>query len=53
VGTEFWNPLLDFIENIQKKKFETISPEDTDLFTISDDIDEIVEIAKNAPMRNE
>jgi hypothetical protein len=53
VGTDFWNPLLDFIENIQKEKFKTISPNDTNLFTITDDVDEIIEIAKNASMRNE
>lgn len=53
VGSDFWNPLLDFMRNVQRDEFKTISPNDTDLFVITDDTDEIIDIAKNASMRNE
>lgn len=53
VGSEFWNPLLDFIENVQKEKYKTISPGDTDLFEITDSPERVIEIAENASMRKE
>lgn len=53
VGSDFWNPLLDFIENVQKNSFETISPNDTDLFEITDSAERVIEIAENASMRKE
>ncbi|MEX2514918.1 MAG: TIGR00730 family Rossman fold protein [Candidatus Paceibacterota bacterium] len=53
VGSDFWNPLLDFMENVQKQTFKTISEDDTDLFVITDNVDEVIEITKGASMRNE
>ncbi len=53
VGTKFWGPLDNFIKETLLKEFETISPEDLNLYTITDDEDEIVEIVRNAPMRDE
>jgi len=53
VGEDFWRPLNKFIQGSLVEKFETISPNDMDLYLISDDVDEIVEIVKNAPMRSE
>ncbi|MEZ4103240.1 MAG: TIGR00730 family Rossman fold protein [Candidatus Paceibacterota bacterium] len=53
VGRKFWEPLQGFIDNTLLKEFETISPEDLNLYTITDDEDEIVEIVRNAPMRDE
>lgn len=53
VGSDFWNPLLDYIENVQKNTHKTISSEDTDLFEITDDKERVIEIVQNAPMRME
>ncbi len=50
-GSDFWNPLQDFINNTLLKEFKTISPEDTSIYTITDDDDEILEIITNAPER--
>lgn len=43
VGVAFWTPLVDFFKN-QMLQDSMISPEDLDLFTITDDEDEIMKI---------
>lgn len=53
VGSAYWQPLDAFIKENLLNKFQTISPEDINLYKIKDDIDEIVEIVLNAPMRYE
>lgn len=53
VGSDFWNPLLDFIENVQKQQFAAISEHDTDLFEITDSVERVIDIARNASMRKE
>ncbi len=50
VGTYFWNDLDQFIKN-QLLKNKKISSEDINLYTITDNHDEIIEIIKNAPIR--
>ena len=42
VGEEFWHPLEKFFEESLDEKYHTISPQDTKLYTITDDIDKIV-----------
>ena len=39
-GKEFWEPLIDFIKNHLAEKYQTISPEDMDLFHVVDSVDE-------------
>lgn len=51
VGSDYWNELKDFIKNTLLKR-DTIEPEDTNLFTISDDLDEIINIIKEAPVKS-
>jgi uncharacterized protein (TIGR00730 family) len=51
VGTAYWRPLDNFIKTTLLEEFKTISPEDIDLYTITDDVDEILEIVSNAPER--
>ena len=51
VGVDFWKPLDNFIKQTLLAEAGTISPSDLDLYIITDDEDEIVEIVKNAPMR--
>ena len=53
VGKSFWEPLDKFIRQTLLAEFKTISREDLDLYTITDDEDQIIEIVKNAPLREE
>ena len=53
VGSDYWNPLNDFIQKNLLEKHSAISPEDIDLYKILDDDDEIIEVIKNAPIRKE
>lgn len=52
-GSEFWNPLIDWIKQTMLKEFRTISPEDMDLFIVSDSLDEVYEyVIKNVNCDN-
>jgi uncharacterized protein (TIGR00730 family) len=53
VGKKFWQPLDEFIKQTLLLENSTISEEDLNLYQILDDEDEIVNIVKNAPMRDE
>ena len=53
VGRSYWEPLHDFIVETLLNKFQTISKEDLNIYRIEDDVDEIVNIVKSAPMRYE
>lgn len=51
VGTEYWKPLESFIKDqVLSRKF--IDEDDASIFTITDNEDEIIEIIRNAPIRN-
>lgn len=53
-GNEFWGNLEIFLnENLLSDKYQTISPEDMDLFEITEDMDKICKIVKEAPLRDE
>ncbi|QDU32560.1 LOG family protein YgdH [Poriferisphaera corsica] len=43
VGTDFWSGLLDWIKDTMRDRYKTISPEDIDLFHVTDDVDEAIE----------
>jgi uncharacterized protein (TIGR00730 family) len=47
IGSQYWQPLLDFIDQQLTKKFATIEPGDSSLFTLTDDIDEVMQIISN------
>lgn len=53
IGTDFWKPLVDWMRNVQLDRYQAISPEDLDLFTLTDDLDAAVlticEHYKSAP----
>lgn len=53
VGKEFWEPLLSFINTTLLNENKTIDENDTSLYQIVDLEDEIIEIIKNAPFRQE
>ncbi len=42
VGTDFWNPLLDWLRGTMLEQFGNISPGDMDLFHVTDDLEETV-----------
>ncbi len=42
IGREFWQPLAEWMRGTLLERFRTISPEDMDLFRITDDIEEAV-----------
>ncbi len=43
MGRDYWSPVIDFIREDMTRE-RTISPEDLDLFTITDDPDEAIEV---------
>ena len=43
IGSDFWSGLLDWIRETMEQKFQTISPEDFDLFHLTDSVDEAVD----------
>jgi uncharacterized protein (TIGR00730 family) len=48
-GESFWYELDDFIKHQLLVKHETVSPQDPLLYTITDDMDQVVEIIRSAP----
>ncbi len=52
VGEEYWKPLSNLIKEDMLIHHYTIDAKDTDLYTVTDDEDKILEIIKNAPVRN-
>jgi hypothetical protein len=51
-GTEFWNPIDKTIRENLLEKFNTVSEKDVNLYVITDDEDEILDIIKNSKIRN-
>jgi uncharacterized protein (TIGR00730 family) len=51
-GSDFWNPIKDMMQAVLLEKFKTIDPQDLNLFTITDNDDEVLEIIKNSKPRN-
>ncbi|MHC4948278.1 MAG: LOG family protein [Planctomycetota bacterium] len=44
IGTDFWSGLLDWVRGTMDERFQTISSEDFDLFRLTDDVEEAVDI---------
>ncbi len=51
VGAEFWTPLVEFFRKTMLEQHKTISPEDMNLFIVTDDEELIMKIIKEAPER--
>lgn len=51
VGKDFWQPLLQFIENELYEDYRVIPKDFMEIYKIVDSEDEIIEIIKNAPLR--
>ncbi len=52
-GSEFWQPLVDYLQKVLLEEFGTVSQTDFDLFTLTDDIDEVLDIVKSAQPRQQ
>jgi len=50
IGSSFWTPLVEFIRE-QMLKEKTISADDLKLYTITDNLDEAIEVIKHAPIQ--
>ena len=53
VGRKFWTPLLKLIDEELLHDVNTINAEDENIYKIVDSEDEIIQIIKNAPFRQE
>ena len=47
VGTDFWSGILEWIKTTLLAKFETISKEDLDLFSVVDTEEEVLVVINN------
>lgn len=52
VGKDFWQKIDGFIKEEMLSRFNTVSEIDVNLYKITDDEDEILQIIKNAPVRD-
>ncbi len=44
IGKEFWTPMRDWAHKTMLEEFHTINPEDLSLFTLTDDLDEALDV---------
>lgn len=49
-GSDFWNPILEFVKTKMLDEYKTVSPDDLKLFTITDDFDLILNTIKQTPI---
>ncbi len=47
-GSNFWKPLDTYFEAVLNNEYGAIAPEDRNIYVITDDIDEVVELARLA-----
>src|SRR5262249_45232781 len=40
--SKFWGPLVEFLRQTMRDQYKTISPQDLDLFLVTDDVEQIV-----------
>jgi uncharacterized protein (TIGR00730 family) len=50
IGKDYWNPLRKFIVENILEKHHAIDHDDLDLFTVTDNLDQTIEIIKQAPV---
>jgi len=53
IGSDYWKPLDSFLRDILYEKHNSVNKEDFNLYTITDDEEEIIKIVKSAPLRRE
>jgi uncharacterized protein (TIGR00730 family) len=47
VGSEFWQPLVDWLEAVALHQLHTIAPQDLHIWTLTDDLDEVVRVIED------
>jgi uncharacterized protein (TIGR00730 family) len=52
LGTEFWNPMQKLIKEVLSEKYNVISPDDVNMYTITDNEDEILKIISESRLRD-
>ncbi len=52
-GSKFWAPLVEFFRTMMLETYKTISPEDMNLFTVTDDDDLVIKIIREAKLRTD
>ncbi|MBP9701850.1 MAG: TIGR00730 family Rossman fold protein [Candidatus Pacebacteria bacterium] len=50
VGTDFWNPLVKYLKEVVYEGHDAITKQDLDIFTVTDNLDEVIDIIKKAPV---
>ncbi len=50
VGKDFWNPFKQFLTEHSLGHHHAITPDDLELFTITDNLNQVIEIIKKAPV---
>ena len=53
IGTDFWGPLVEWVQGTLRDKYQTISPGDVDLLHLTDDLDEALRIIKDHSDRDQ
>ncbi|MEK7120874.1 MAG: TIGR00730 family Rossman fold protein [Patescibacteria group bacterium] len=53
IGKDYWDPLNTFIKKHLYNAHKFVDLTDMDLYTITDDLDEVIEIIRKAPIRRE
>ncbi len=53
VGADYWSRVHELNATLLRDEYKTVSPEDLELYRVTDDEDEVLEIVKRAPLRNE
>ncbi|MDE2031146.1 MAG: TIGR00730 family Rossman fold protein [Patescibacteria group bacterium] len=51
-GSDFWNPIEKIIKEVLVEKYHTVNIEDLNLYTITDDEDEILRIIADSRLRD-
>ncbi|MGI6103547.1 MAG: TIGR00730 family Rossman fold protein [Patescibacteria group bacterium] len=51
-GHAYWDPLVAWLDSVVRSKFHTIDPEDLQIFTVTDDIEEALRIAEASGPRS-
>ena len=46
VGREFWQPLIEWMREVMLERFHTIARDDLKIWTLTDDVDEVVRIVE-------
>ncbi len=53
IGSDFWKPLFETIQEELLNDEHTIDPADVNLYKITDSLDEVISIIKSAPLRED